>query len=95
MDTEIDVREIVKDLVTGKNVSSCAKICWTNTQSRNFIDNVLNRLCQSSGPEAIGPDEIASHSYTLKNLADGRQQGLANNTLIATLREERQMLPDK
>ena len=43
----------------------------------------------------IGPDEIERHSYTLKNLADGGQQVLDNNSLIATLREERRMLPDK
>ena len=47
----------MKDLVTGKNVSSCAEISRTNTrrvENRNFIDNVLNRLCQSSGPEEDG-----------------------------------------
>lgn len=43
----------------------------------------------------IGPNEIARQSYTLKNLADGEQQVLDNDALIATLREERRMLSDK
>ena len=35
----------------------------------------------------VGPDEIARRSYTLKNLADGRQQVLDEGTLTAALRE--------
>ena len=37
----------------------------------------------------VGPDEIARHSYTLKDLADGGQQVLATDALIAAFREQR------
>lgn len=35
----------------------------------------------------IGPDEIERHSYTLKNLVDGRQQVLGEGALTAALQE--------
>ena len=35
----------------------------------------------------VGPDEIARHSYTLKNLADGEQQVLDSDALTSALRE--------